>query len=467
MNCPKCNSSLSFKSSRCDRCGEDLSIYRKALSISNQFYNEGLAKAKVRDLSGAILVLKKSLQMDKRNTNARNLLGLVYYEMGETVSALSEWVISKHYQKKENDADVYMNLVQANPSKLHTINQTIKKYNYALMQAKQGSLDLAIIQLKKVIALNPKYICAYQLLALLYVEQGEEERAIRYLRKAKRIDVSNTTTLRYLAQLGVVGDVVKHERENAKTKESGKSVAIERSEDTKYFAPVNAYQEDKPNIWAFINLIIGVVIGFLVVFFLVVPTMEKKIASKYNNDVVSWNEEQASIESQMTTLQNEKEDLEKQVKNLEKQIADYKGKQLDEKVYSNFFKAVELYIDGKKEEAAKKLVTVEEDAVEISSAKSLYKKIKEETFAVVARKLYQEGNKVYNRGKYEEAIDLLKEALTFEETNTDAMYFLGRCYHMKGDAKKAAEYYNKIIEDYPTSKRVAEAKRRLATLKLD
>lgn len=34
------------------------------------------------------------------NTNARNLLGLVYFEMGESVKALSEWVISKSLQER-------------------------------------------------------------------------------------------------------------------------------------------------------------------------------------------------------------------------------------------------------------------------------------------------------------------------------------------------------------------------------
>ena len=109
MNCPECGVYLSFHNRRCDKCNADLTSYRRLWSISNQYYNDGLNKAKVRDLSGAIQALKISLQMDKTNTNARNLLGLVYYEMGETVNALSEWVLSKNYQEHDNMADYYMN----------------------------------------------------------------------------------------------------------------------------------------------------------------------------------------------------------------------------------------------------------------------------------------------------------------------------------------------------------------------
>ena len=42
---------------------------------SNYWYNDGLAKAQVRDMSGAITSLKKSLQYNRANLAARNLLG--------------------------------------------------------------------------------------------------------------------------------------------------------------------------------------------------------------------------------------------------------------------------------------------------------------------------------------------------------------------------------------------------------
>ena len=60
---------------------------------SNAYYNDALEKAGVRDLSGAIESLKISLRFNKLNIDARNLLGLIYYEMGEVVTALTEWVI--------------------------------------------------------------------------------------------------------------------------------------------------------------------------------------------------------------------------------------------------------------------------------------------------------------------------------------------------------------------------------------
>lgn len=42
---------------------------------SNACYNEALQRASVRDLSGAIDSLKRSLRFNKLNIDARNLLG--------------------------------------------------------------------------------------------------------------------------------------------------------------------------------------------------------------------------------------------------------------------------------------------------------------------------------------------------------------------------------------------------------
>lgn len=149
MRCPRCDANINDEMEICRFCGQDLSIIYHVRRISNAYYNMGLEKAQVRDLSGAVMVLKRSLQFDKCNTNARNLLGLVYNEMGETVAALSEWVLSRYLQPENNRAQYYINVIQKNQTALDAVNQTIKKYNSALNAAKGGNEDLAVIQLKK------------------------------------------------------------------------------------------------------------------------------------------------------------------------------------------------------------------------------------------------------------------------------------------------------------------------------
>ena len=77
----------------------------KILHQSNYWYNDGLRKAQIRDMSGAITSLRKSLQYNRANIDARNLLGLIYYENGEVADALVQWVISLNLQPENNLAD--------------------------------------------------------------------------------------------------------------------------------------------------------------------------------------------------------------------------------------------------------------------------------------------------------------------------------------------------------------------------
>ena len=156
MNCPKCGRQITKRRNRCEVCGQDISIYARLERISNSFYNKGLERAKVRNLTGAVDVLKKSLEINKENVNARNLLGLVYFEMGEVVAALSEWVISVNLCSKNNEAEYFLTKMQADNSAFDAMNQAIKKYNIALANAKRNDNDLAILQLKRAISMNPK-----------------------------------------------------------------------------------------------------------------------------------------------------------------------------------------------------------------------------------------------------------------------------------------------------------------------
>ena len=200
MICYNCGCRLSEKNF-CTGCGADVTVYKKIMFAANRLYNEGLDKASVRDLSGAIECLRQCLKLNKDHIDARNLLGLVYFETGEAVAALSEWVISKNIMPENNVASEYIDRLQENANKLDVINQTIKKYNDSLQCCRSGSEDVAVIQLKKILSQNPKLIKGYHLLALIYLKQEEYEKARKILKKAAKIDKTNSTTLRFLKEV--------------------------------------------------------------------------------------------------------------------------------------------------------------------------------------------------------------------------------------------------------------------------
>ena len=200
MICYRCGSVIGA-GKYCLHCGANIAIYKKIVRLSNSLYNAGLAQAKVRDLSGAVSSLTRALEFDRRNIPARNLLGLVYYEMGEDVEALCQWVISKNLQPDENPADRYLNEIQGNTRELETHNTAIKKYNQALESARHDGEDLAIIQLRTVLSQHPRMIKAHQLLALLYIREGEFSKAGRVLKRALQIDRGKVLCQQYAAEI--------------------------------------------------------------------------------------------------------------------------------------------------------------------------------------------------------------------------------------------------------------------------
>lgn len=85
------------------------------------WYNDGLKKAKIRDLTGALASLKKSIRFDKYNKDARNLLGLVYYGRGEVPRAMAVWIVSERLNPRENVATEYLKSCRESKNWLDTV----------------------------------------------------------------------------------------------------------------------------------------------------------------------------------------------------------------------------------------------------------------------------------------------------------------------------------------------------------
>ncbi len=458
MICPNCGSNLSDKRRRCERCGMDLTIYKKIYRSSNLYYNNGLARVQVRDLSGAIIALRKSLDFNKLNTNARNLLGLIYYEMGETVAALSEWVISKHFQPEDNDADEYINKVQSNLTKLDSLNQAIKRYNTALGMAKQGGDDLAIIQLKKVVSLNSNFIRAYHLLALLLMKTGDTDKAKKYLQKAGRIDVTNTTTLRYMLELEAPAATARDFDSNPESEQSTSGAIM----------PISSYREDKPNIMVYVNLVIGIIIGLAVSAFLIVPTIKNNKSSDGDTDYLDSGYTMTQIQEKddrIGELESENVTLEQEVAQLQTELDNIVIPEDNSEIYESLIHAAGLYFSelakpvGERDfkSIADVLVTITDNQLEIEPAVSLLGQLKEAAYPSAAKSYYDAGHASYGNEKYEEALVALQKAMAYDPTDVDAVYFIARSYHRLGDNENAALYYNVVLTDFPDSSRISDA----------
>ena len=328
MNCMNCGAFLADKDlDYCPRCGCNVLIQKKVDYLSRHYYNMGLEKASVRDLSGAISCLKQSLIYNKHNIQARNLLGLVYFETGEVVSALSEWVISKNLQPTRNLATEYINKLQANSNKLEAINETIRKYNDALNLCREGHEDMAAIRLKKILTQNPKLIKGYHLLALIRMKEGEYNRARKALRKAARIDKTNTTTLRFLKEIDEQTGVttkLEHQKKGFFRNGAGKKAEQENSS-VDMTVQVPAYKEQS-RISLFFTLVAGFGAGLLAFYLLAVPSIRQGIYREANQQIVKYSDAVSSQGAELTKAQSQAQESDDTVAAASKQIEEEKKK---------------------------------------------------------------------------------------------------------------------------------------------
>lgn len=363
MNCMNCGAFLMDKElDYCPNCGCNVLIQKKVDYLSRQYYNQGLEKASVRDLSGAISCLKQSLIYNKHNIQARNLLGLVYFETGEVVAALSEWVISKNLQSNRNLATEYINKLQANSNKLEAINETIRKYNDALNLCREGHEDMAAIRLKRILTQNPKLIKGYHLLALIQMKEGEYNKARRTLRKAARIDKTNTTTLRFLREIDEqTGVTTKLERQNKKRIFRNGAAAKRESDGNEGEVVIQtpAYKEQS-KISLFFMLATGFAAGLLAFYLLAVPAIRQGIYREANQQIVEYSDAVSSQGAELTKAQSQAQESGDTVEAASKQIEEEKKKS---STYEALLEAYSALQQQNVDEAALKLQNVYADLV--------------------------------------------------------------------------------------------------------
>ncbi len=452
MICVYCGGQLKRKAERCPECGRNVRMIKKLIATSNALYNEGLRRATIRDLSGASEVLRTSPKLYKLNIPARNLLGLVYFEMGEGVRAMAEWVISKNFLPEDNPAGRYLDTIQNSPAQLEVIGQTTKKYNQALLYCQQDSHDLAVIQLKKVLSVNPKMIRAHQLLALLYLQEQRYDLAKKTLRNALKLDGSNLTTLRYLKECNLA--LKKEPNRKKKEKQEEQFISYMSGNET-IIRPTKF--RDNTAIMTIVNILIGLAIGVLITWFLVVPGVRMAVRNEMNVQVSEANETIADKEQTILSLQNQVDQMQSQI-----DAAKLGEEESDTRLtsYQQLLNAYIAYTNEDVNAAGQALSSVNEDYLD-TAARDAYETINNQVNEEYMDAAYRAGDAAYNAKNYDEAIQEFLKIMALDETyhSGDALYSLAQAYSKNGDDQNAATYYRKIVTLYPDTQRARTAER--------
>ena len=458
MKCPNCGFDFS-EGCRCPHCGIDVYVFHKARSASIRLYNEALALAEEGDLSNAAANLEQSLLFDKNNIQARNLLGLIYCETGRIGDALKHWIISTSILSEGNIATGYMEHLQKHAREMEKCNDAVRMYNQAITYLKQGSDDLAIIQLKKSIDNNSAFIDAYNLMTLCCIEDKNFKRAQHFNSIVLKRDIRNPLALHY-AQL-----ISNPPASSAAKKKTSSAGGMKKTDSN---PPIPGYKRkdrnnsvlEKHNMIAFV---IGLAISALVILVLIVPALNENKDAKIK-------ELQTAVENYSGETNMTPEEVLEMRTELEKLQAENKQLRSEETKQANLElleTAVAQLTDGAYEDCVTTLESI--DTVGFSDEDlAKYNATKTEAYPKAADSYYTKGKGEFLSSQTTEAKADLETALTYatnENFVDDIYYYLAKIAEKENDIAAAKKYYNKVISEYPDSNQIENVRNALESLK--
>lgn len=448
----------------------DIRLEKLARDISNRQYNMGLKMAQEGDLSGAIKTLLSSLQTNKKNTYARNLLGLCHYARGSVGEALKEWKLSCHYQPDGNLAKAYLEDIRSNLPALEQNNEALKGYNEALAFFRDDNEDLAVIRLKRSVEILPRFVDAMNLLALYYLKTQDKTKAAAMAERVLAIDKGNQHAKQYYFAI-----FQKHYGE--KPSRASKTTRSEIKPQEKQEKPVakanplavrnqRAFTKASP-VSGIISAILGMGAMFLFMQLLVFPGMLSERDDEIRNLQAQTISQQEYYHAMLDEINNHSQALQAQIAYLDDQNTQRLAQLANMENEMLVRDAWQLLNDNFPSEALDML-----DMVDLSNLRDetlqIYDNIRltaaplaESAYHSQAVAFFNAGNHASARIAWENAA---RHSLEGSTHGGDILYWLGRIAEIDGDPARALLYYETALDNWPTFSRRWQAQSRFNAL---
>ena len=111
------------------------------------------------------------------------------------------------------------------------------------------------------------------------------------------------------------------------------------NENLKNVRPVDHYEDPSKETWKqFVYMLIGLAIGVVAMFVLVIPSVRAGVSVDYNNLKEEYNETVAQKDGEISQLQSDKETLQNDNDDLTERISVYEGSDGKDSMYDSLLK---------------------------------------------------------------------------------------------------------------------------------
>ena len=312
------------------------------------------------------------------------------------------------------------------------------------------------------IAAHPTFLKAYQLLALIYIQTNQNTKARQLLLTARKLDVSNTTTLNYLRE--ITRQRGRHGKDvDRKKKKKDEAVEYSLGNET-IIQPKRSPVRELAGRLAVLNIFIGAVIGAAIIWFLVAPAVNQSRSEKLNDQMRAYSEQIGTLDAQISAQSKTLEQY--RAAGEEAQTAVDKANATT----ASYEKLLSVYDQYRAEsvnssELADALLEINKDSMS-DNGKNLYDSISGDIFPAACKRKTANAENSLDSGAYDDAIAELTKVLTMDSGYNDgkAIYLIAQAYQGKQDTENAKKYYQMYLDSYSEYRYADDAQEQLNAL---
>lgn len=331
----------------------------------------------------------------------------------------------------------------------HTKN-SITLYNKALENLRANSEDIAIIELKKAIAMNPGFHQAMNLLGICYAYTKNNDKAKDMFERVIAEENNSIKALQYMNSIGsndIPGVAPEDGKQRKKSGDKNNSKNMRRQ-----LSFLDKLSESKMGLkHSAVKYLIGFIIGIviMVLFNVFFGFLGRDPAVSTQSDINNDKTPVGKNDSNQMEVDKLKAEIEKMTNDVKQSdtALDY---------YKNAAKLLEIdnMVTAKKYEAAADKLLLLKAVSFNGSEKTRYTGLCSEVLSKAAWNAYVDGNNLFYARKYREALDRLNKVSTYGDQWScmdNVLYDIGMCYAALNDSRSAVSTFQKLKASYPNS----------------
>ena len=344
---------------------------------------------------------------------------------------------------------------------------SIRAYNKAIENLRNGSEDIAMIELKSIVSKNPDFYEAVNLLGLCYAYTNQMDKAEELLGRVAEDENNGVKAADYLNyfnnfdQQKNSNKLKTNYRDKVQQKRPTKDVAVKSKADNNVSPEYLIFKNlgasiKKPGVAVVLNILSVILIVVSVILFI----------NSYKNNVSAKNLDTNTPQSNVQSQGAANNSLVEENKKLKADLQAANNKLSMIKVDADITQAANLAAQKNYVQAADKLLAMASTNMTDDVLKR-YNDLKSTVYPKAANQLSNEGGQLLSKKKYTDAIAKLEKVFVLGDKWTfgdKALYNLGKAYTENQQPDKAKEAFSKLVQDYPKSTYLKWAQARLKYL---